>query len=125
MRFPWIALWGFSSSTLCAFTPQAVVITPRLEVESSRIGADQSLGLSVVDERPRQTLGTRGVRGIGAELTIAGNLQEIVQEAISEGLSRRGFRSLYGQSTEGRDLRVEIRNLDYTVIEGFWAGTLR
>ena len=124
MRIIWIASLALIFSG-CAFTPQAVVITPKVDVPTSRIGADRSLGLTVVDERPRQTLGTRGVRGIGAELTIKGELQDIVQKALLDGLAKQSFKPRVGSSSEGRELRVEIRNLDYAVTQGFWSGTLR
>ena len=47
----------------CAFAPQAVIISPQVNVQASDVGADRSVNLNVVDERPRKTLGTRGVRG--------------------------------------------------------------
>lgn len=124
MKFVWIALSAVTVFSGCAFAPQAVTISPRVEVPMSRAGADHAVGLTVVDERPRQTLGTRGARGMGAEITIVGDLQPIVEKALSDGLTRQSFKPLAGASPEGRDLRVEIRNLDYTVIQGFWAGTL-
>lgn len=124
MRIIWIASLAVFFSG-CAFTPQAVIISPKVDVSASHVGADRTLGLTVVDERPRQTLGTRGVRGVGAELTIQGELQSIVQKALIEGLAKQRFKPLVGSSPEGRELRVEIRNLDYAVNQGFWAGTLR
>ena len=96
-----------------------------VDVQASRIGADHAVNLNVVDERPRPTLGTRSVGGVGADLTIEGNLASIVQKALAEGLSKQSFKPLSGANAESRELRVEIRNLDYTVIMGFWEGTLR
>lgn len=108
----------------CAFTPQAVVITPEIETTSSTEGANRALALNVVDERPRQSLGTRGVRGVGADLTVQGDLRQVVEKAIQDGLTRKTFK-VSGSDTDNRLLRVEIRNLDYQVIQGFWAGTLK
>ena len=109
----------------CAFAPQSVNISPQIDVPVSKIGSGHEVNLNVIDERPRQTLGTRGVRGIGAELTIQGNLSETVQRAIAEGLANQSIKPLFGSNPEKRELRVEIRNLHYAVTQGFWAGTLR
>lgn len=108
----------------CAFAPQAVVITPTVDVPASKIGNDRPLTLNVVDERPRQTLGTRGARGVGADLTVQGDLKTVVEKALEDGLKRQSFKTMATEA-DGRLLRVEIRNLDYQVIQGFWAGTLK
>ncbi|MFM9969745.1 MAG: hypothetical protein ACKVQK_15245, partial [Burkholderiales bacterium] len=70
MKTIWITCLAVLSISGCAFSPQAVIISPNVNVQTSRIGTDRAIALAVVDERPRQTLGTRGVRGVGAELTI-------------------------------------------------------
>lgn len=108
----------------CAFSPQAVVIRPQLAPPVSTAATGQAVAIRVVDERPRSTLGTRGAQGVGAELTIAGNLQDIVAAALADGLRQRGFAPTLESTREGRELRVEIRNLDYRLVVGFWAGTL-
>lgn len=105
----------------CAFQKQAIRLQPVVDVPASDIGAGKLTMVSVADERPRATLGTRGVGGIGEQLTVEGELGRIVQAAIVEGLQRQGF------NTDGpleNQLRVEIRSLDYTVNSGFWAGKL-
>lgn len=125
MKLHWAALAAVIALSGCAFTPQTITISPRLEVATSRIGADHAVGLLVVDERLRQTLVTRTGRDMGAEMTIEGDLQAIVRNALADGLARQGFKPQAGAGPEGRDLRVEIRNLDYRLVAGFWAGTLR
>jgi uncharacterized lipoprotein len=113
-----------AACTGCAFTPQAIVVSPKLDVKASKIGGDKALAIDVIDERPRQTLGTRGAGGnIGAELTLAGDLKTVVQNALAEGLAKQSFKMKTGG--DDRQLRVEIRTLDYAVIRGMWAGTLR
>ena len=105
----------------CAFQKQAIKLQPKVEVAASTIGGGKLIMVSVSDERPRATLGTRGVSGIGEQLTLDGDLASVVKSAITEGLERQGF------ATSGpmeNQLRVEIRNLDYTVNSGFWAGKL-
>jgi uncharacterized lipoprotein len=107
----------------CAWTPQSVVITPEVTVPEGNIGNGRGVQVNVVDERPKQTLGTRGVKGVGAELSIQGDLTTLVRDAITHGMRRQGFDPV--TTASGRELRVEIRSLDYEVLQGFWAGTLR
>jgi uncharacterized lipoprotein len=127
MKLNWTAILAVAAlSSGCAYTPQAVVISPKVDERASQMGADHAVNLNVIDERPRQTLGTRGIRGIGgADLTIEGHLWAIVQKALAEGLANLNFMPLLDSNPEGRELRVEIRNLDYTVTQGLWGGTLR
>jgi uncharacterized lipoprotein len=125
MKLGWLTILAVVAlSSGCAFAPQAVIISPMVDVQASEVGADHSVDLNVVDERPRKTLGTRGVRGVGADLTIEGDLSATVQKALVEGLTKQQFKPLINSNPENRELRVEIRNLDYTMITGFWAGTL-
>lgn len=105
----------------CAFQKQAIRLQPQLKVETSSIGAGKLTMVNVADERPRSTLGTRGVSGIGEQLTLEGDIAAVVRDAIGEGLRKQGFQ------TDGpieNQLKVEIRNLDYIVNSGFWAGKL-
>ena len=105
----------------CAFQKQAIRLQPAINVAASGIGAGKQTMVNVSDERPRTTLGTRGVGGIGEQLTLEGDLPTIVKNAVAEGLQKQGF------ATDGpiaNQLRVEIRNLDYTLNSGFWAGKL-
>ena len=109
----------------CAFTPQAVVLKPDIQPTVYSNVQGRTVSLTIVDERPRQTLGTRSVKGVGAELTVSGDITDTVRTAIADGLQRQGFVITSGKPTDGRELRVEIRNLDYGVTKGFWAGSLR
>ncbi len=126
MKTSWLFLVMLGiMGTGCAFTPQAVVLRPDMQVTPSSVGQGRSVLLTVVDERPRSILGRRGVQGVGAELTVQGDLPTIVRETLSNGLQRQGFSPSPEKPVDGRELRVEIRNLDYSVAMGFWAGTLR
>ena len=110
--------------TGCAFTPQAVEIEPKVYVPETSTGKGRPVYVNVVDERSKQTLGTRGA-GMGAELTIKGNLRSIISSSISGGLARQGFAPTRESVADAPELRVEIRDLDYEVKTGFWAGSLR
>jgi uncharacterized lipoprotein YajG len=75
----------------CVWTSQAVVITPDIQVATSSIGQRRNVHLDIADERPRSTLGTRGVRGVGANLTLKEDLVKTVENAVTDGLKRQGF----------------------------------
>ena len=111
----------------CAWTPQTVALKPEIQLGASTgdKGQWRPVMLNVVDERPRTTVGMRAVKGMGAEITVQGDLTKIVQTAIADGLQRQGFDITSNKTSDGRELRVEIRNLDYGVTMGFWAGSLR
>jgi uncharacterized lipoprotein len=114
---------GFAAG--CAFTPQAVKLSPEIKVEQSALGGNQAVRINVVDERPKSTLGTRGARGVGAEMTLEGDLVEIVRTSLGDGLTRKGFSTQSLHGAQAPELRVEIRSLDYGVTVGFWSGDLR
>ena len=105
----------------CAFQKQAIRLQPSVNVANSNLGAGKLTMVTVSDERPRATLGTRGVGGIGEQLTLDGELPATIKSAVSEGLQRQGFLTTGPMENQ---LRVEIRNLDYVVNSGFWAGKL-
>lgn len=108
----------------CVFTPQAVNLKPQVRIEPTSGGQGRFILVTVVDERPRSILGTRGVGGSGANLTIAQDLPTVVRAAARESLQRQGFTPQTEKPADGRELRVEIRNLDYAVTQGFWTLTL-
>jgi len=109
----------------CVFTPQAVKVMPKIDVSPTMSGGGHPVTVKVVDERPRRTLGTRGASGYGADLTIEGDLVSIIRDAVVEGMQQHNFKPLTGSNPEGRELRVEIRNLDYDVTDEFWAYKIR
>ena len=110
----------------CALAPhKPVAIKPELSVTESTIGQNQKIWINVSDERPRPTLGTRGISGIGSEISIEGQLSLALRNSLTDGLRRLGFSPIDNRISDARELRVEVRNLDYTVMAGFWTGTLR
>jgi uncharacterized lipoprotein YajG len=120
IRLAAVVLFVTALTSGCAFSPhRPVVINPELAIKESAVGQDQRVLINVVDERPRSTLGTRGVRGIGAEISVEGNLCVPIRNSVSSGLKRQGFSPDDTRPADGRELRVEIRNLDYTVFRAF------
>ena len=108
----------------CAFTPQTAALKPDIQTTIPSVGNGRTVFLNVADERPRSTLGTRGA-GMGADITVQGDLKNIVETAIANGLQSQGFEITFDKPSDSRELRVEIRNLDYRVTLGFFVDTLR
>jgi uncharacterized lipoprotein YajG len=109
----------------CAFAKQEPIeVKPELIPAQNHIGAGKPILIEVADERPSKNLGTRGVKGVGSELTVTENFPATVRNSVSQGLKDRGFAPATSLPTDGRTLKVEIRDLHYQVDMGFWAGTL-
>ncbi len=117
-----VAIVVFASG--CAFTPQTIKIEPKVDVKPSQIGAGRSVHLNVVDERAKKTLGTVGA-GVGADISVEGDLARTVQRTIADGLSKMQFKTTDQRVANRPELRVEVRNLDYAITRGFWSGSLR
>ena len=110
----------------CAFEHQPPIpVKPVLVGTKSEVGAGKSVYVEVVDERPSKLLGTRGVKGIGSQLEVADDFPDALRRALADGLRNRGFVPVEARTEDGRELKVEINNLQYEVNAGFWAGTLR
>ena len=109
----------------CAFATQAPIhVKPELVAAQNSIGGGKSVLVQVADERPSKNLGTRGVRGVGSELTVTDDFAATVHDSVSQGLKDRGFAPSASMPADARVLRVEIRDLTYKADMGFWAGTL-
>ena len=109
----------------CAFATQAPIhVKPDLIAAHNPIGGGKGVLLEVSDERPSKNLGTRGVRGVGSELTVTDDFAATVRDSLSQGLKDRGFATSTSMPADARALRVEIRDLTYKADMGFWAGTL-
>jgi uncharacterized lipoprotein YajG len=109
----------------CVFaTQQPIEVKPELVSVQNRIGAGKSVLIDVADERPSKNLGNRGVNGAGSELTVAENFDSVLRDSVSQGLRDRGFTPTTNMPTDGRTLKIEIRELHYQLNTGFWVGTL-
>ena len=104
--------------TSCGFAPQSMTLRPKVELAATTLGQGRTVGMTVVDERPRSIVGYRAIAapqygGLGGAITTAGDPSSAVQAALADGLRRHGFNPVTGQVPEGRELRAEIRGLDY------------
>jgi uncharacterized lipoprotein YajG len=109
----------------CAFAKQQPIeVKPELMPAQNHVGAGKPVLIEVADERPSKNLGTRGVRGVGSNLTVTEDFATTLRGAVSQGLKDRGFAPATGMPTDGRSLKIEIRDLHYELDMGFWAGSL-
>ena len=94
---PLIIVLASFLGTSCALTPQSVALRPKVEVAATSLGRGRTVGVTVVDERPRSIVGYRGVGTMGATITTAGDPPSAVQAALADGLKRHGFNPVTGQ----------------------------
>lgn len=109
----------------CAVTPQKVSIAPDVNVQASDAGNGQELLLTTVDERTSTAIGTRGISGFGAEITSETDVVTVVKQEIKNGLIAQNFKVLDFARDTNKELRVEIRNIEYKLTPGIFTGTLR
>ncbi len=114
----------------CALTPQKFELRPQVQVATKApVAEGKEISVLVVDMRPTEVIGNRGLTGTaygGANVTATGDVAAIVKTAVTNGLGSKGFSvSDTVRATYGRQLRVEIVNLSYTVVPGIVTGTLR
>ncbi len=103
----------------CAITSMNAKIAPDMQIAADSIGEGHEVGVVVIDERPTQNIGKRSA--VGANIKMQDDLAAIYQQALMDGLARKGFAPVPGESPEA-NLRVEIRSLSYEVSGGWWTG---
>ena len=108
-------------TTGCANVPMTVNLTPDTVVSSSDIGNGKTIYLTIRDERVDSNIGHRGSVGTqhGARITLEQDLSVVVQSALTEMLTTKGFDIRY-DSDDGlhSELRVDIRGLSYSTSQG-------
>lgn len=108
----------------CAFHAQKAEIKPNVQVYGSNLGQGKPVGVIVADERDTQEIGNRGsaVFNKAGKITSDQNLSEVFRQAIFDGLKSNGFVPTDFSNSPTRQLKVEIRALNYSTSTGFWTG---
>ena len=106
----------------CAWVPQTATLNPKPRITPSSIGNGVGVAVRVIDRRPSQILGHRGLESKNAAIKTEQNVATLFQEKIIEGLGRKGFSTAPYEGQPGRLLTVEIRQIDYTAEMEFWKG---
>jgi uncharacterized lipoprotein YajG len=109
----------------CAWVPQTATLNPTPRITPSSVGNGVDVAVRVLDRRPSQTLGHRGLESKNAAIKTEQNVAALFQERIIEGLTRKGFSAVPHEGQPGRLLTVEIRQIDYTAEMEFWKGVAK
>ena len=112
----------------CAVIHQELTLKPDVNVASTDIGKGRPVQLKTVDERTSTVIGSRGVKGgaaSSAEITSSQNVLAVVQTSLLDGLRRKGFRPALEEGSLQYGLRVDIRNLEYSLTPGIVMANLR
>jgi len=107
----------------CAFTPQEAQLTVATQVDKADIGKGREVYVHVVDERTTTEIGRRG-NGVmdGAAITTTQDIAALFRDAVKAGITNKGFVVVPDASGSTRQLRVDIRTLEYEMSMGFWSG---
>jgi len=116
------SLLGFFFIQGCAFTSQSARLNPELSFKEATTGQGAQVFLSVSDERPDKVIGYRGAGWNGATITTEDDVAVVVQNKISEGLTKKGFNVVVAKTDQTRSLRVDVRELQYLTTMGFFTG---
>lgn len=107
----------------CAFTPQQAELKADVAVAATDVGKGSPVFLQVVDERPSAELGRRGTGAMeGAAITTSQDIATLFRNAIITGLTQSGFKVVSDAASALRQMRVDIRLLEYDTSMGFWTG---
>jgi len=112
----------------CAVIRQEVSLKPDVNVASTEIGKGRPIQLKTVDERTSTVIGSRGLKGgaaSSAEITSSQDVLAVVQTSLLNGLRRKGFKPALEETSLQNGLRVDIRNLEYSLTPGIVMGNLR
>ena len=110
----------------CAtFAPQLVTVNPNVSVTESAAGLGKVVALKVIDARADKALGYRTTRSDKDSAIITNqDVAKVVQLKIYDSLKKSGF-NVDIVDNGPRALKVEIRNLEYSVPTGSWTGGIR
>ena len=103
----------------CAQTGQQLRLAPDAGVDQSTIGDGHTVALRVVDEREHARLGQLENRdGEHADLVGAVQVEEVVRQAVEEGLRASGFAVAGWDADAERRLEVRVLDLEHRVSAG-------
>lgn len=107
----------------CAYSPQQAQLAPSIRIMKSDIGANTSVSLKVVDDRPSKSLGRRAdTFGPAAEISADQELDDVIRGELVKSLVARGFKVVSNGETADAALKFEIRHFEYTMSQGWTFG---
>jgi uncharacterized lipoprotein YajG len=117
-------LVGLALMAACAYQTQTATIKPEVQVYQSAVGKGRAVYVAVSDERDSADLGHRGtaVYSKMAAISNTQDLAEVFRQAVFDALKAQGFEPTSSDKSVSRQLKVEIRSLDYSTSTGFFTG---
>ena len=107
---------------LTACSSQAVELQPQVVGAAPYASANgQLVTVAVRDERPSETIGTRGATVRLGDITAAGDVKSILSRTVSTTLEARGFR-VQESTPMAATLVIDLRNLSFAEHMGVWTG---
>lgn len=104
----------------CAQTGQQLRLAPDAQMDERTIGDGHTVALRVVDEREHARLGQLENRdGEHADLVGTVQVEEVVRQAVEEGLRASGFAVAGWDADAERRLEVRVLDLEHRVSAGF------
>jgi len=110
--------------TGCAFVPEKVTLSPKVQYKHSQVGHGKAVALKVIDARPSTSLGGRA-SGYGPAASIklsSDHLIQVVRSTVAKGLRANDFRVVSPGMPATAKLVVRINALEYRQRAGFWTG---
>jgi uncharacterized lipoprotein YajG len=110
------AALSISACTHFIVTRQApILVRPELAVSPASIGTGKTLYVRVLDERLSDVLGERAPPPFAFNLTVVKDFTDGLRDSLSKALRAQGFSIASEPSPGGRELRVAVRQLDYSI----------
>ncbi len=126
MKFTKIAYLAVAGAVVlsgCAFHAQNVRLQPQVQYVDSNDGHELPVAIVVQDQRPTRDLGHRGNGAISAAtITTNSYVSAVIKQAISKGLTHRGFKVVGSTAAPHATLTIQLRALKTELHAGFWTG---
>jgi uncharacterized lipoprotein YajG len=109
----------------CAFIPEQIHLNPEITpIQSKNIGNREKIAIQVIDVRSNSSLGGRpSGYGPAANISLADDIQAVIKNTISQGLSNYNFIPVSSNSPARKKLTLRITALNYNQRTGFFTGS--
>jgi uncharacterized lipoprotein YajG len=108
----------------CAWTSQELHVRPAPHPPPISVGEGRAVSLDVVDTRGTAVIGRRAFGVGGGKILVGDDLVGVVRDELSRGLRQLGFKPKERLEPGAARLRVEIRQISYSVTQGMAVAVL-
>lgn len=108
----------------CAWTSQELHLRPAPHPPPISVGEGRAVYLDVVDARGTAVIGRRAFGAGGGKILVGEDLVGVVRDGLSQGLRQLGFKPKERLEPGTAQLRVEIRQISYSVTQGMAVAVL-